>query len=234
MSEGANAHAFFDMRGKEIMARDKIRTPWWNTNAAQTAAKYFLLASFVALFGWVFETVSFIVMDISEDRGFLTLPFCYLYGSAVLLVYALIGTPFGKRAGKLFSLLRGERKNPARTFFAVIVQMGAYFAIAAVLATAIELIVGLVCIEWADIPLWSYGSFAHNYRNIVCLEFSLLWGALITVGMCTLWPLFVWLESKLSPKLRVVFALALALLVCTDFIFNCVYCIRTGYHFDLF
>ena len=210
------------------------RIAWWRTAAVQAAAKYFLLASFVAFFGWAFETVSFAVMDISEDRGFLTLPFCYLYGSSVLLVYFLFGTPFGGRAGKLYALLRGEKPSVLRAVAAAVLQLLLYFSAVSLLATAMELVIGLVFIRWLDIPLWSYANFDHTFLDIICLDFSLLWGLLITVGMCTLWPFFVFAESKLSPKLRVVFAFALAVLTLSDFIFNCFYYANTGYHFELF
>ena len=46
---------------------------------------------------------------------------------------------------------------------------------------------------------------------------------MITLGMCTLWRLFMFAEQKLSPRVRAVSAIVLASLVLCDFIFNCTY-----------
>lgn len=221
-------------RGKNGLLRNPSGAAWWQNDAVQAASKYFLLCSFVSFFGWLFETVSFAILWIKDDRGFLTLPFCFLYGSSVLAVYFLFGTPLGGRSGKALSLLAGKNASRLRVFCAAIVRLLFYFIAVAALATLIELITGIVFVRWLDIPLWSYGNFNHTYLDIVCLDFSLLWGALITVGMGTLWPFFIWLEKKFSPKARVFCAIALALVLSCDFIFNCVYFARTGYHFQLF
>lgn len=207
---------------------------WWNRAGFQAVCKYFLLCSFVSFFGWLFETVSFAILWIKDDRGFLTLPFCFLYGSSVLLVYFLFGTPFGGRMRKVRAALAGKHPSRLRTCAAAVGQVFVYFVAVALLATLIEFITGLVFVNWLDIPLWSYGNFNHTYMDIVCLDFSLLWGALITIGMATLWPFFVWLEGKLSPRVRAASAIVLALLLSCDFIFNCLYFASTGYHFQLF
>ncbi len=206
---------------------------WWQSGAVQAASKYFLLCAFVSFFGWLFETVSFAILWIKDDRGFLTLPFCFLYGSSVLAVYFLLGTPLGGKGGKVFAC-RSGKKSRIKIFFTALVRLVFYFVAVAALATLFELVTGIVFVRWLDIPLWSYGNFDHTYLDIVCLDFSLLWGALITIGMGTLWPLFVWLEKKIPPKARVVSAIALAVLLSCDFIFNCVYFARTGFHFQLF
>ena len=201
----------------------------------QSACKYFLIASEVAFFGWLFETVSFIfIYDEPSDRGMLTLPFCYLYGTVVLLVYFLFGTPFTGRMGKLYKKLCGTSPSLLRKFFVRTLQILLYFTASTILATAVELLVGVIFVNRFDIPLWSYGNFTHCYKDVVCLEFSLLWGAMITIGMSTLWHLFAWLESLLPPRARAVIAVMLAILVSADFIFNCIYFANTGIHFELF
>ena len=221
-------------RGRNGFLKNPNTVTWWQGDAVQAASKYFLLCSFVSFFGWLFETVSFAILWIEDDRGFLTLPFCFLYGSSVLAVYFLFGTPFGEKMSRLQAVFAGAQPSRVRKFFAAMLQLAFYFIAVAALATLIELITGVVFVRWLDIPLWSYGNVDHTYLDIVCLDFSLLWGALITVGMCTLWPFFVWLEKKIPPKFRVVSAIVLALLLSADFIFNCVYFVKTGYHFQLF
>ena len=168
--------------------------------ALQFISRYFLLASAVAFFGWLFETMSFVILWEPQDRGMLTLPFCYLYGS--------IG--------------------------AAALSVAVYFVAVTVLSTLLELIVGLIFMKGLGIPLWSYKNFDHTFMDIICLDFSLLWGVLITVGMCTLWPFLQFLERKLSPKARAVAAIVLAVLVVCDFAFNVTYFAVTGLHFDLY
>lgn len=201
----------------------------------QSACKYFLIASEVAFFGWLFETVSFLIMYGEPiDRGMLTLPFCYLYGTTVLLTYFLLGTPFTGRMGKLYGKLCKASSSSLQKFCVRILQILLYFVMSTILATAVELLVGLIFVNKFDIPLWSYGNFEHCYKGVICLEFSLLWGTMLTIGMSTLWHIFVWLESLLSPRARIVVAVLLAILVSADFVFNCIYFATTGVHFQLF
>ena len=116
----------------------------------------------------------------------------------------------------------------------VALSVAVYFVAVTVLSTLLELIVGLIFMKGLGIPLWSYKNFDHTFMDIICLDFSLLWGVLITVGMCTLWPFLQFLERKLSPKARAVAAIVLAVLVVCDFAFNVTYFAVTGLHFDLY
>ncbi len=199
----------------------------------QTVCKYFLLASAVALFGWFFETMSFVILWEPNDRGMLTLPFCYLYGSVALVVWFTLGTPFSGNMGKLYAKMKGEDPSRLRTFVCAAAMLVLYFVAVTLLSTLVELIIGLIFIKGLGMPLWSYKNFDHTFLDIVCLEFSLLWGVLITVGMCTLWRLIMFLEQKLPPRVRAVAAIVLASLVLCDFIFNCTYYAVTGTHFDI-
>lgn len=200
----------------------------------QIISRYFLLASAVALFGWLFETMSFVILWEPQDRGMLTLPFCYLYGSIVVVIWFVLGTPFKGRMGKIFGKIKGESPSRLRVFLSALISLIIYFVAVTVLSTLVELIIGLLFTRGFGMPLWSYKNYEHTFMDVICLEFSLLWGALITVGMCTLWPFLMFLEKKLSAKARAVFAIILGALVLADFIFNVSYFAVTGAHFDLF
>ena len=69
-------------------------------------SRYFLLLMFLSFLGWALETVYMrIATGKWVDRGFMTMPFCPIYGCSVILVYFLIGTPtegglFLKKVGK--------------------------------------------------------------------------------------------------------------------------------------
>lgn len=189
----------------------------------QFVCKYFLLASAVAFFGWLFETLSFVILWQPSDRGMLTLPFCYLYGAVALAVWFTLGTPFSGNMGKLYAKMKGEHPSRLRIAACAALMFVLYFAAVTLLSTLVELIVGLIFIKGLGMPLWSYRNYDRTFLDIVCLDFSLLWGALITLGMCTLWRLFMFAEQKLSPRVRAVSAIVLASLVLCDFVFNCTY-----------
>lgn len=70
-------------------------------------SRYFLLSMFLSFLGWALETVYIrIATEKWGDRGFMTMPFCPIYGCSLILVYFLIGTP---PEGSLF-LKSGERR----------------------------------------------------------------------------------------------------------------------------
>ena len=83
------------------------------------ASSLALLFFFISFAGWCGETLLFLIrFGQLRDRGFLTLPFCTIYGSSVLGVGLLLGTPEGGRFAPLFrraSRLRPFPRAAART-----------------------------------------------------------------------------------------------------------------------
>ena len=57
-------------------------------------SRAWILFCMISFFGWAFETLSHL-LRFSEltDRGFLTLPFCPIYGASILLIAYLFGVP---------------------------------------------------------------------------------------------------------------------------------------------
>ena len=74
----------------------------------ERAGKYnsLLLSTLVFSFiGWLFESILFrITYGSWYDRGFLTLPFCPIYGFTLLIIYLLFGTING--GGILFNKVK--------------------------------------------------------------------------------------------------------------------------------
>ena len=93
----------------------------------QFVCKYFLLASAVAFFGWLFETLSFVILWQPSDRGMLTLPFCYLYGAVALAVWFTLGTPFSGNMGKLYAKMKGEHPSCLRIAACAALMFVLYF-----------------------------------------------------------------------------------------------------------
>lgn len=136
-----------------------------------------LICFFIALFGWCFETVGeYILYSSTDDRGFLTLPLCPIYAAGVLGVYLIMGTPREPRGVGRYLLLGSSG----------IKKYGIYFAVATILPTLAELVVGGI-FKLVGKPLWDYSDMPFNLFGVICLYFSLLWGVLITLFMSFLW-----------------------------------------------
>ena len=72
-----------------------------------------ILFFILSFFGWCAETALFLFRwNVLADRGFLTLPFCTIYGTAVLAEHFLLGTP---QTGRLSPLWKKGRPLAART-----------------------------------------------------------------------------------------------------------------------
>ena len=79
----------------------------------------------------------------------------------------------------------------------------------------------------------NYTGYKYNFKGYICLEFTLLWGVLITAAMATAWHLLHWLIHKIPSRplfwLSAVFRVVLTM----DFLFNFGYLLKTGKHFSL-
>jgi len=60
----------------------------------ERVSRYFILFMEMSFWGWAVETVFFLLCyGQLYDRGFMTLPFCTIYGCSFLLLYFLVGIP---------------------------------------------------------------------------------------------------------------------------------------------
>ena len=126
--------------------------------------RYFILFMEISFLGWAVETVFFwFCYGELHDRGFMTLPFCTIYGCSFLLLYFLIGTPGDRR-------LPGVRRVP---------NAAIYFLLCALIPTGLELLTGWFFQNAFGVRLWSYESYRFHFRGYICLEYALLWGILI-------------------------------------------------------
>jgi uncharacterized membrane protein len=151
------------------MAQGHITHKGERTRTLLTIVLLFFVFSFL---GWCMEKLTFLVeYGENADRGFLRLPFCTIYGSALTLVRILLGVP-----------LKRELRYP-RNMISLIL----YAVASALLATAAELCVGLFFEAVEGVRLWSYHGYPHEFRGYICLSMSIAWGGLITVAMAALW-----------------------------------------------
>lgn len=128
----------------------------------------FFLFSFL---GWAMEK-GFVRISagVNADRGFLTLPFCTVYGFGLLIARVLLGEPL----------------KPFRYPFNLVLLLG-YIAFAAFLCTAAELIVGVFFEQVVGVRLWTYADNPYAYLDYVCLPVSVAWGLLLPAVMQGVW-----------------------------------------------
>lgn len=198
--------------------------------------KFFYLVIIFALIsfaGWCIETLYFkIVWNDFTDRGFLSLPFCTIYGSGIIIIYLLIGTPTKGRLRPLF--VRADKLPATARIAAYLNLFIIYFAIAALTATAAEFFTGLFFDKIFGITLWDYNGRAHNLYGYICVEMSLIWGAAITAAMGLIWPALEKAVHMITPEVAKIIAVLLLVCISADFIFNLTYLCIHGAHFILY
>ena len=170
--------------------------------------RYFLLTMFLSFIGWTFET-TYIYFAFGKlyNTGFMTLPFCPIYGCSLFAAYFFLGTP---DCGRFF-LKRTESK---------LTRYARYFLFAFLIPTVAELLVGVFFDRVFDVRLWSYADVPMNWNGYVCLPVSLIWSGLI----------FLFMKFAFLPIMRVIgklpsmtangWAFALLFIVLVDFSLN--------------
>ena len=135
---------------------------------ALAVSTLFFFFSFV---GWAWEKLwFFIALGKNADRGFLFLPLCTVYGSALVLIRLLLRFP------------AVDRRYPVN----LLAFLG-YAAAAALIATAAELATGLLFEYAFGARLWSYRGAPYEFCGYICLPVSVAWGLLIATVMAAVW-----------------------------------------------
>lgn len=204
------------------------------TPAESKAQRLYALALvfyFVSFIGWCGETLLFLVrFGRLRDRGFLTLPFCTIYGSCLTGMYLFAGTPQNGRLAPLFAKaegLRGAARPAAKCGLYAL-----YFLCAALLPTLAELAFGGLFSAFG-VRLWDYGYKKVHLYGLISPDQSLLWGALVTLAMRFAWePLHA--AMRLPPRVRKTAAIALTALTSADFLFCAAFLLITGRRPTLF
>lgn len=171
------------------------------TGRGRTALDILSLFFIFSFLGWCLEKSFFyFAYGANVDRGFLTLPFCTIYGGPLALIRVLLGVP------------QDRGKYPFNLLGVLL-----YGALSALVATAAELLTGMFFYELFGIRLWSYIGYPHNWGGYVCLSMSVSWGALITMGMAFLWAPLEKALSRVPTAPLVFFAVVLSIALLSDF-----------------
>lgn len=187
-----------------------------------------LLFVLISFGGWCFEKVGrYFLYGSLGDRGFLSLPLCPIYGTCVLGIGLLFGTP-QIPSPLLTRLCSWVGRLPS--FWEKVGRWGIYFLAATGTATATELVVGLT-FRQIGIPLWDYSARAGNFMGVICPSFSLLWGFLLTLLMGMVWDRLCLLIEKIPKERQKSLAVGLVVLIGGDFLFNCLFVLFRGERF---
>ncbi len=171
-------------------------------------AKYFLLNMLLSFIGWAYETtLMFFMTGGFQNRGFLSLPLCPIYGSTLMTVYFLLGTPDEGR---------GILKHADDPLIRGIV----YLFVAFLVPTVAELIVGAVFDRFFGVWLWSYNGLPMNFRGYISLPVSILWMVMIFFFMKFLFPPLKRTVFKIPKTAAIVFAVTLAIAVGADVVLS--------------
>lgn len=185
-------------------------------------SRLFILFSLISIFGWILETVSqSIAYGELVDRGFMTLPFCTIYGGTLVLTYLVFKTPYEGMWQKLLYRSRNASRKAQTWSFVGILFL--YAIVVAIAATVSELVTALFFDKVFGVLLWDYSNMPLNLFGYVCLPFSALWGVLITLAMTTAFP---WLYIKInsfSNRTTYLLASIFFALIVGDLVFNFAY-----------
>lgn len=134
-------------------------------------SRYYLLTVLLSFLGWCFET-GYLYLRWGEvyDCGFMTLPFCPIYGCTLIAIYWIMGTPNEPRG-----ILKNVQPALLRYFL--------YFALAFFIPSVMEYMVGLFFDKTFHLRLWNYKGAPYNLDGYVCLPVSLIWAGLIFLFM---------------------------------------------------
>ena len=157
------------------------------------AVNWLLWLVFYSFLGWAYESVLFtIVFRQWTNRGFLHGPLCPIYGTAAVLVIAL---------------LYGRKKNVCFLFF-----------VGMVMATGLEYITSVVLEFFFDTRWWDYSARMFNIQGRVCLLGAAVFGTMVVLLARVMHPLVEKFTLRIPAKIRVLLAAFFAAAIIFDFI----------------
>ena len=113
--------------------------------------KMIILFTLYSFLGWTCEVLyAYSIHHHFVNRGFLTGPFCTIYGFGFLIIYLLLH----KFKSNICSL----------------------FIFSILLTSALELITGWALDTFFHTQYWNYTSYPLNIKGYICFYFSLIWG----------------------------------------------------------
>ncbi len=150
-----------------------------------------LMFCFWAFVGWCIEVV-YMTIETGEyqNRGFLSMPICPIYGFGVLII-AVFSRPIADKGLLLF-------------------------VVSLVLCTTLELAVGLGMEKLFNTRWWDYSHEKFNYRGYICPKVSIMWGLGCVFVIRVVHPLVEIGTEKLPFRIGISFIAIMAVLIAVD------------------
>lgn len=150
-----------------------------------------LMFCFWAFIGWCIE-VCYMTIETGEyqNRGFLSMPICPIYGFGVLMI-AVFSRPIADKPLLLF-------------------------VISLVLCTTLELAVGLGMEKLFHTRWWDYSHEKFNYRGYICPKVSILWGLGCVLVIKVVHPLVEKGIGYIPFRVGIAFIAVMAVLIAID------------------
>ena len=166
-----------------------ITIPFFGYNLYQM----FLIFCFWSFIGWGIEVV-YMTLETGEfqNRGFLNMPFCPIYGFGVLIVVASC---------------RPIIDHPLVLFF-----------LSAIVCTTVELLVGIGLEKMFHNIWWDYSREKFNYKGYICLKVTLLWGMGCLIVVKIVHPLVEMGVNLIPFKIGLAFIAVMSILLIIDII----------------
>ncbi len=158
---------------------------------------YHLVAGFCvfSVLGWLVESIymSFCNRKIT-NRGFMTSPFCPIYGFGAVLGYLI---------------LHPLEKNVV-----------ALYLVGAIIATIFEYLVGKLMIKLFGELWWDYNDKPFNYKGILCLESTVAWGFYAVIIICFLFDKVMQFVDNYSMAMGIRVLQIIFFVVGVDFVYH--------------
>ncbi|MCX8132204.1 MAG: putative ABC transporter permease [Clostridia bacterium] len=153
---------------------------------------YFLVYSFV---GWCIEVI---YVSLSEgrlvNRGFLTGPFCCVYGFGALSVIMLL-----RRCKHNIFLL---------------------FSCAAISTTLVEYVSAYIMEKAFNQILWNYSNEPFNIAGRVCLRNALIWGTIAVIMIYAIHPIIRYTAREISKTIKPIIIYLIIIYFISDFLLS--------------
>lgn len=191
----------------------------------------FLIGIIFSFGGWLMETFGNILIHGSvEDRGFLTMPICPIYGTAVVLILVVFGLPFEGKWKKFYEDYVGFKR-----FCLKFLTLLLYTTICTITAVMFEFVTGQLFYMIFDIRLWHYQETAGTFWNgFISRDVGDAWFMLIMVSApLIVTPLYRFIK-KMNRKVLQIFTIVMSSLIVIDFIITVIFIIVTGEKINIF
>lgn len=171
-------------------------------------ARYFLLTMVLSFIGWAYESAfMFVQTGKWHNQGFMTMPFCPIYGCALMATFFIAGTP--NALGGMLAKYKNGRGRYAL-----------YLLTAFFIPTIAELLVGVFFDKAFSLRLWSYQGLPLSLGGYACVFISCAWAIMIFAFMKWLFPILKEWINRISLGVACGISVPLLLLTIADFCVN--------------